>query len=184
MRSPLASSQTEKQREFPIKEEQHRYSKCERFGLRKQQLNLKLSEEGLYKGYSRIQGEYPIFVPRKSKLVEKLIEEAHIQTIHGGVTLTVAKARSKNWVSTLRQLVKRVLRICYGRKKFHVKSYPVPQKRLLLTDRTNLDLPFKIIGTGYTRIFLCKSKGKKEKCASFTVHSWFIQNYSFRGITK
>ena len=47
VRGPLTSSEVEKQREFPIKEEQHRCSKCERFELRKQQLNLEVSEQGL-----------------------------------------------------------------------------------------------------------------------------------------
>ena len=83
VRSPLTSSKTEYRREFLIKEEQRRYSKCEKFELSKQQLNLILSEEGLYRCYSGIQGEYPIFVPRESKLAEKLIEEAHIQPIRG-----------------------------------------------------------------------------------------------------
>ena len=100
----------------------------------------------------RIQGEYPIFVPRESKLAEKLVEEAHIQTIHGGVTLTMAKVRSKYWV---RQLVKRVLRQCYGCKKFQVKRYPLKG--------CCRDLPFKIIGTDYAEPFLCKSKDKKER---------------------
>ena len=36
MGGPLKSSEREKQREFRIKEEQHRYSKCERFKLSKQ----------------------------------------------------------------------------------------------------------------------------------------------------
>ena len=118
LRGPLSSSEIEKQREFLIKEEQHQYSKCERYELSKQQLNLKLSEEDLYKCYRRIEGEYPSFVPRESKLAENFIEEAHIQTIHGEVTLTTAKVRSKYWVPTLWQLVKRVLRICHGCKKF------------------------------------------------------------------
>ena len=52
----------------------------------------------MYKCYGFIQGEYPIFIPRESKLEEKLIEEAHIHTIHGAVTLTMAKIRSKYWV--------------------------------------------------------------------------------------
>ena len=58
--------------------------------------------------------------------------------------------------------MKRVLRIYYGFKKFHVKSYPVPQKGLLPAGRTNLDLLFKIIGTDHAGLFLCKSNGKKE----------------------
>ena len=50
----------------------------EKFELSQQQFNLKLSEEGLYKSYGRIQGEYPIFAPRESKLAAKLVEEAHV----------------------------------------------------------------------------------------------------------
>ena len=42
-RGPLTSSEIENQREFLIKEEQHRYSKCKKFELSKQHLNLKLS---------------------------------------------------------------------------------------------------------------------------------------------
>ena len=75
----------------------------------------------------------------------------------------MAKVRSKYWVLTLRQLVKRVSRQCYVCKNFHVKSYQVPHKGLLPADRTNLDLPFKIIGTDYAGPFLWKSKGKKER---------------------
>ena len=65
-RGPLTSSEIENQREFLIKDEQYRYSKCEKCELSKQQLNLKLSEESLYKCCGRIQGEYPISIPRES----------------------------------------------------------------------------------------------------------------------
>ena len=34
---------------------------------------------------------------------------------------------------------------------------------MLPVDHTNLDLPFKIIGTDYVEPFLCNSKGKKER---------------------
>ena len=50
---------------------------------------LKSSEIKTQRGH--IQGECPIFIPRDSKLAEKLIEEAHSQTIHGGVTLIMTK---------------------------------------------------------------------------------------------
>ena len=114
------------------------------------------------------------FLPRESKLAEKLIEGARIQMIHEGVTLTTTKVRSSHWVPTLRQLVKRTLRICYGCKKFHVKSYPVPQKGLLPADRTNLDLPFKFIGTDYAGPLLCKSKGKKERKVYFLLFNFSL----------
>ena len=138
VRGPLTSSEIENQIEFIIKEEQHRYSKCAKSELSEQQLNLKLSEEGLYKFYGSIHGEYLIFVPKESNLAEKLFEEAHIHTIHGGVTLTMAKVRSKYSVPTLRQLVKRVLRLFYGCKNFHVKRHLVRQTRLLPANRTKI----------------------------------------------
>ena len=122
---PLTSSKIENQREFLFKEEQHRYSNCQKFEFRQKQLNLKLSEEGLYKCYCRIQGKYPIFAPKESNLAEKLIEKGHIKTIPGEITITMAKVRSKCWVPKLSQLVERVLRICYECKKFHIKSYPI-----------------------------------------------------------
>ena len=48
----------------------------------------------MYQRLGRIQGEYPIFIPKESVLTEKLVEEAHILTIHGEVTLLMAKIRS------------------------------------------------------------------------------------------
>ena len=165
--SPLTSSKIENQRGFLIKKKRHRYSKCEKFELSQQQLNLKLSEKGSYKCYGRIQGEYPFFLPREFILAEKLAEEAHIQTIHGGVTLTMAKVRSKCLVLTLRQLLKRVSRQCYGCKKFHIKSYPVPQKELMPADR------FTIQNHRYRlcRAFFVQVKRKEaKKGVSFTVH--------------
>ena len=80
----------------------------------------------------------------------------------------MAKIRSKYWVPTLKQLVKRVLRICYGCKKFDVKSYTVPQKGLLPADRTNLDLPFKTIRL--CRVLLVQVRREEgKKCVCFTV---------------
>ena len=84
----------------------------------------------------------------------------------------MAKVRSKYWAPTLRQLVKRVLRIYYENKKFHVKSYPVHQKALLPADCTNLDLPFKIIGTDYAGPIWCKSKERKERKAHLLLSSF------------
>ena len=71
-RGPLTSSEIENQIEFLIMEDQDRSSKCEKFELSQQQLNLKLSEEDLCKCCGGIQGQYPVFVPRESKLVERL----------------------------------------------------------------------------------------------------------------
>ena len=108
-----------------------------------------MSEKGIYQCFGRIQGEHSILIPKESALAEKLVEEAHLLTNHGGVTLTVDKIRSKYWISSLRQLVKKTIKKCYGCKRFQVSHYPEPSTGLL---------PFKIISVDYVNT---KQKGIK-----------------------
>ena len=159
---PLTTEEVLVQKKLLIKREQNKYSETESFRNCKQQLNLKINREGIYECQGRIQGDYPIFIPNKSILAEKLVEEAHLQTIHGGVTLTMAKIREQYWVPTLRQLVKRLIKRCYGCKRFHMSHYPKPSQGLLPTDRTTPNLPFSIIGTDYAGPLICKKKGNRD----------------------
>ena len=70
----------------------------------------------VYKCAGRIQGNYPIYIPKNSKLVEKVVQNFHKKTLHGLVTLTMTTARDQYWISKLRQLTKRIIRNCYGCK--------------------------------------------------------------------
>ena len=90
-----------KQRKLIIRKVRQQYSDTETFKTNKKQLNVKASEEGLYQCFGRIQGEYPIFIPKESDPTEKLVEEAYILTIHGGLALTMAKIRSEYWIPSL-----------------------------------------------------------------------------------
>ena len=54
----------------------------------------------------RVMGEYPVYLPRKSKLAKLMVQDAHSRTLHGGVTATMAKVREKWWIEKLRSLVK------------------------------------------------------------------------------
>ena len=54
-----------------------------------------MNREGIYEGHGRIQGDCAVFIPNKSVLAEKLVEELHLQTIHGRMTLTMAKIRDQ-----------------------------------------------------------------------------------------
>ena len=59
-----------------------------------------------------------MFIPSKSLLAEKLVEKTHLQTIHEGVTFTMTTISDQCWIPILRQLVKRIIKKCYGCKKF------------------------------------------------------------------
>ena len=141
-----------------IKRGQNLYSNTENFEISRQHLNLQMNQEGIYECHGRIQGDYSAFIPNKSLLAEKLVEETHLQTIHGGVTLTMARIRDQYWIPTLRQLVKRIIKRCYGCKRFNISHYPKPSQGLMPTDRTKQDLPFSLMGTDYAGPFICRTK--------------------------
>ena len=61
-----------------------------------------MNQEGVYECHGHIQGDYPVFIPNKSVLTEKLVGEAHLQTIHERVALTMSRIRDQYWIPTLR----------------------------------------------------------------------------------
>ena len=54
-----------------------------------------MSEEVLYQCFGKMQGQHPIFIPKTVSTSRKIVEEVHILTIHGEVTLKMAKIRSE-----------------------------------------------------------------------------------------
>ena len=60
----------------------------------------------------------------KQIITSRKNRKAHLQTIHKGVTLTMARTRDQYWIPTLRQLVKRIIKRCYGCKRFNISHYP------------------------------------------------------------
>ena len=49
------------------------------------QQNLQPNEEGVLECGGRIQGEYPLYLPDTALLVAKIVQRAHVTTLHGGV---------------------------------------------------------------------------------------------------
>ena len=96
---------------------------------------------------------------------------AHRKTSHWGVASTIAAVRSLFWIPVLRKLIKSVIQICYGCKRFRAKHYQSPKPGLLLRDRTEQTLPFEITGTNYEGSLYYKSKGKKDLKAYIVLFS-------------
>ena len=66
----------------------------------------------MYKCRGRIQGGYPIYIPKDSLPAEKILQEAHIQTVQGGVSLTMGQVRKNYWIPKLRALAKKIRSNC------------------------------------------------------------------------
>ena len=89
-------------------------------------LNLQKNVDGLLECRGRIQGKYPIYLPPKTPLTKKLVERVHVQTLHGGVGLTMAAVREDYWVPKLRRLVKSVRTSCPGCKRSRATAFSAP----------------------------------------------------------
>ena len=114
-----------------------------------QPLDLKINKGGLYECQGRIEWHYPIYLPTKSSLSERLICQSHLKTIHGAVNLTMTHIRSDSWIPTLRQLTKKIINKCHDCKRFNTKPYPSPIQSELPKDRTEQNVLFKAIGADY-----------------------------------
>ena len=73
-----------------IKQYQLEFKLKEDFQQQKESLNLQMDEQCLYLCIGKIKVNNSRFLPRSSLLIEKLIEKAHCEILHGGVGLTMS----------------------------------------------------------------------------------------------
>ena len=103
----------------------------------------------LQKNQGRFQGIYLIYVPDSTVFAEKLVQHVHLATLHGGVSLTMAKAREQHWIPRLRRLVKKVIKQCYGCKRFQAVAVAAPPLGLLPLERTEHPGVFEVVGVDF-----------------------------------
>ena len=72
------------------------------------ELNLVANVDRILECHGRIQGRYPVYLPVDALFARKLVQRIHVETLHGGVSLTLAAVHEQYWVPTLRKLVKSV----------------------------------------------------------------------------
>ena len=118
LKGPLTTEELINQQKFWTKREQLGYKNDKKFKSDTEHLNLKENTKGIYECQGRIQDHYPVYLPSKSLLSEKLIFHAHLKTIHGRVNITMTNIRENYWIPRLRQLTKKVISKCHGCKNF------------------------------------------------------------------
>ena len=108
--------------------------------------------------------------PDDYPFTSKLVHQAHLGTLHGGVGLTMAKVREQCWVPRLRRLVKKVRGKCCGCKRFRTKAFqPLPPGRLPNT-RTQGDTPNQVIGVDFAGPIKYRTKSKAVKKAYLALY--------------
>ena len=101
-----------------IKRVQNEDSKTSHFTQTKEALNVKRSHDDVLVCHGRVQGALPIYLPPNATFTRKLVKRIHVNTLHGGVGLTMAAIRETYWIPKLRRLVKMVRSDCCGCKRF------------------------------------------------------------------
>ena len=149
IKGPLTTEEINKQRLFWEKKTQKQWEGSDQFQEDQLRLNLQPNRKEVLECRGRIQGNYPVYLPDSALYTLKFVQHAHEITLHGGVGLTMAKVRESHWIPRLRKLVKRVIKQCYGCKRFQITAFANPPQGNLPRDRTEGNSPFQVVGVDY-----------------------------------
>ena len=159
---PLTADETKKAELFWEKRVQVRATADGRYKDDLLQLNLQPNCDGVLECRGRVQGHYPIYLPDGQRYTEKLVAQAHLATLHGGVGSTMAKVREYYWVPRLRRLTKKIVKSCHGCRRFRVQAYTSPPPGNLPRDRTEGQTPFQVTGVDFAGPLRYWKKPKTE----------------------
>ncbi|XP_067029387.1 uncharacterized protein [Acropora muricata] len=148
---------------------QHRDRLKPHYEQTQKQLNFQVNPLGLIECRGRIQGKYPIYLPRSAVFTRKLVQKIHCETLHGGVGLTMTAVRERYWIPKLRSLVKSVRSECHGCKRFTTTPFSPPIPGPLPEDRTTVATAFEVIGTDFAGPIRYKQRNKREGKAYLAV---------------
>ena len=160
---PLTTTEIENHKTWWIKRVQRDAQTTAKFEKDKLQLNLQINQQQILECRGCLEGEYPIYLPDDHPFTSKLLHQAHLATLHGGVGLTMARIRELYWVPRLRRLVKKVRGKCWGCKRFRTKAFQSPPPCNLPRTRTSGNTPYEVIGVDFAGPIMYRTKSKVEK---------------------
>ena len=176
---PLMAEELQQQRNWWILREQARAKTHPKFVVDRAKLNLQENTAGILECRGRIQGVYPTYLSDIGTFAEKLVAEAHIDTLHGGMLLTMAKIRELYWIPRLRSLAKRVIGQCYRCKRFQAQALSKPPPGLLPTLRTEGSRAFESVGVDFAGPIRYRRKGKVESKAYLVLYACCLTRAPF-----
>ena len=162
VRGPLTTPEMQQQTLFWTKRAQELGKGSTQFQEDKVKLNVQVNEKGVAECRGRIQGHYPIFLPDSALYTRKLVQREHVQTLLGGLGLTMAKIRETYWIPRLRKLTRQVIKSCYGCKRFHAVAHPAPPPGNIPKNRTQGTAAYQVIRVDYAGPLRYRVKPKQE----------------------
>lgn len=101
--------------------------------------------------------KHPYILPAKSPLARRLMEEAHINTLHGGVQVCMQYLRERYWITGLRNTMKAIIRNCVRCTRYRKLAGEQMMADLPIA-RVRLERPFTRCGVDYAGPFKLKAK--------------------------
>ena len=164
-KSPISTEEIRHQELWCIKRAQKSAHQQPNFQADKLQLNLPYDDEQVLECRGRIMGEYLFYLPDDHPCTAKLVCNAHLVTLHGGVGLTMPKVRENYWVPRLRRVVKKLRGSCHGCKRFRARASQAPPQGNLPKSRTQGSRPFQVIGVDFAGPIRYTARAKTESKA-------------------
>ncbi|XP_063436301.1 uncharacterized protein LOC134717737 [Mytilus trossulus] len=106
--------------------------------------------------------KFPYLLPAKDRLTHLIVLEAHENTLHSGINITLAYIQQTFWIPKLRQCVKSILMKCVTCRKVIGKSYPAPEIQPLPKERVQDATPFSITGVDFTGALTTRNRHNEE----------------------
>ncbi|XP_063404420.1 uncharacterized protein LOC134687892 [Mytilus trossulus] len=106
--------------------------------------------------------KFPYLLPAKDRLTHLIVLEAHENTLHSGINITLAYIQQTFWIPKLRQCVKSILSKCVTCRKVIGKSYPAPEIPPLPKERVQDATPFSITGVDFTGALTTSNRHNEE----------------------
>ena len=171
---PLTTSETDRQVKFWVGTAENSRLNTDTFHEDQLKLNLQKKNRVSMSVECKSKESYPIYLPPDALFTERIVHDKHVLTVHGGVGLTMSFARQQYWVPRIEQHTERVIRGCYGCKKFQVAAFSNPPAGKLPSDRREGSGPFQVVGLDFARPTGYKLKTKKEGKAYILSFACFL----------
>ncbi|XP_053403147.1 uncharacterized protein LOC128558271 [Mercenaria mercenaria] len=136
----------------------------------KQQLGVFIDKNGLLRCRGRLENanisdaaRYPILLPKKDHFTRLIIERAHKQQLHSGLSQTLSAVRYKFWIPSGRATVRSVIRQCILCRKIEGGAYKMPPMPPFPKGRVTEAVAFERTGLDYLGPLYIKTSGEYRK---------------------
>ena len=96
----------------------------------------------------------------------------------------MAKVRETHWIPRLRQLAKRLMKRCYGCKRFNLSAYANPPPGNLPQYRTVGASPFQVVGVDYAGPIKYRASRNRESKAYIVLYAGSLSRALYLELTK